>query len=233
MHRKELNERSPIRVFENSIHGGLGRGNLGVVVARHGVGKSAFLVGIALDDLMRGKQVLHVDIGKPMDHIREFYDEVFADLASTNHLEDAPEIRREIESHRHIKAFLANTFSVAKLRAHLAMMKEITGFAPGAVIIDDYDFAKSSAAEMADLRALARELDAEMWMSATTHRNVPRNEHGVPEPVAQHEPAIDVIVSLEADEKGIHVRLLKDHGNEDVPNVRLALDPTTMLLVQE
>jgi len=37
---KELTERSPMRVFENSIHGGLGTGNIGVVVARHGVGKT-------------------------------------------------------------------------------------------------------------------------------------------------------------------------------------------------
>ena len=48
MHRKELNERSPLRVLEESIHGGLGRGNVGVIVARKGVGKTAFLVGVAL-----------------------------------------------------------------------------------------------------------------------------------------------------------------------------------------
>ena len=59
MHRKEINERSPLRVLESSIHGGLGAGKLGVVVARHGVGKTAFLVGVALDDLMRGRKVLH------------------------------------------------------------------------------------------------------------------------------------------------------------------------------
>ena len=32
MHQKELNERSPLRVLEQSIHGGLGRGNIGVIV---------------------------------------------------------------------------------------------------------------------------------------------------------------------------------------------------------
>ena len=55
MYRKELNERNPLRLFEHSIHGGLGRGNVGVVVARHGIGKTAFLVGIALDEAMRGR----------------------------------------------------------------------------------------------------------------------------------------------------------------------------------
>ena len=66
---KELTERSPMRVFENSIHGGLGAGNLGVVVARHGMGKTAFLVDIALDDLLRGRKVLHVD-DRPDDRAR-------------------------------------------------------------------------------------------------------------------------------------------------------------------
>ncbi len=31
MYRKEVNERSPMRVFEKSMHGGLGRGNVGIV----------------------------------------------------------------------------------------------------------------------------------------------------------------------------------------------------------
>ena len=43
MYTKEINERSPLRVFERSIHGGLGKGNLGVVMSRAGVGKTAFL----------------------------------------------------------------------------------------------------------------------------------------------------------------------------------------------
>ena len=64
MYRKELNERSPLRLFEHSIHGGLGRGNVGVVVARHGIGKTAFLVGIALDDAMRGRKVLHARLAR-------------------------------------------------------------------------------------------------------------------------------------------------------------------------
>ena len=37
MFTKEINERSPLRVFEISIHGGLGKGNLGVVMSRAGV----------------------------------------------------------------------------------------------------------------------------------------------------------------------------------------------------
>ena len=137
---KELTERSPMRVFENSIHGGLGSGNLGVVVARHGMGKTAFLVDIALDDLLRGRKVLHVTIGRTIEHVREYYVEIFHDLAQSTALESAAEIRREIESHRHIKAYLKDTFSVEHLKAHIAMLREAMGFVPVAIVIDGYDF---------------------------------------------------------------------------------------------
>ena len=72
MYTKEINERSPLRVFEKSIHGGLGKGNLGVVMSRAGIGKTALLIGIALDDLMRGRQVLHISAKDSVDHVREF-----------------------------------------------------------------------------------------------------------------------------------------------------------------
>ena len=59
MYRKEVNERSPLRVFERSIQGGLGKGNVGVVMSRAGAGKTAFLVDIALDDLMQAVSDTH------------------------------------------------------------------------------------------------------------------------------------------------------------------------------
>ena len=60
MDRKQINDQSPLRILEQSSHGGLGRGNLGVVMARAGVGKTAFLVHIALDTLLRDRKVFHV-----------------------------------------------------------------------------------------------------------------------------------------------------------------------------
>ena len=100
MYSKELNERSPLRLFEHSIHGGVGPGNIGVVVARHGLGKTAFLVGIAIDDAIRGRRVLHVSLDKTVDHMREFYDEIFMDLAHSANLEDIPTARVDMERHR-------------------------------------------------------------------------------------------------------------------------------------
>ena len=63
MYRKEVNAQSPLRILERSIHGGLGKGKLGVVMARAGTGKTACLVQLGLDDLMRDKNVLHIALG--------------------------------------------------------------------------------------------------------------------------------------------------------------------------
>ena len=234
MYAKDLNERSPLRLFEKSIHGGLGPGNIGVVVARTGVGKTAFLVGVALDDLMRGRRVLHVALEQPVEHVREHYDEIFADLARSTHLEDIATARLEMERHRNIHTYINHTFSVDRLREGINFLQAHVHFEPiVAIIIEGYPFETATPADLEALRAVAREQRAELWMSAVTHREAGKNARGIPEPVAHVEQAVSVIVSLAHDGKAVHVRLLKDHENPDVSELSIALDPTTMLLRQE
>lgn len=233
MYRKELNERSPLRVFEQSIHGGLGPGNIGVAVGRRGVGKTAFLVGVALDDLMRGRKVLHVALDQSVEKVRSYYDEIFADLARSSGLENAGVERLEMERNRNIHTYIAGSFSVTRLREAIDFLREHAHFVPQAIMIDGYDFEKAAAPGLAELRQVARSLDAELWMAAVTHRESQRNDHGIPEPVAHVENEISVIVSLKHDGRAVHVRLLKDHDNPTVSDTPVALDPTTMLLIRE
>src|SRR5438046_10745208 len=154
MYRKELNERNPLRLFEHSIHGGLGRGNIGVVVARHGIGKTAFLVGIALDDAMRGRKALHVSLDKTVDHIREFYDEIFMDLAHSAHLEDIPAERLEMERNRTIHTYTGKVFTIHKLRHSINFLKEYAHFDPACVIVQAFDFERATLADMHSLQPL-------------------------------------------------------------------------------
>ena len=233
MYRKELNERNPLRLFENSIHGGLGPGNIGVVVARHGIGKTAFLVGIALDDAMRGRKALHVSLDKTVDHIREFYDEIFMDLAHSAHLEDIPAERLEMERNRIIHTYAGKSFTVDKLRHSINFLKENAHFDPACLILQGFDFERATLADMEALRQLAGEFNVEMWMSAITHRGVPLNEHGIPEPIAKLASAIAVIVQMADDSGSVQLSLLKDHDNPNVAKLTLALDPSTMLLVKK
>jgi KaiC/GvpD/RAD55 family RecA-like ATPase len=233
MYRKELNERNPLRLFEHSINGGLGPGNIGVVVARHGIGKTAFLVGIALDDAMRGRKALHVSLDKTVDHIREFYDEIFMDLAHSAHLEDIPAERLEMERNRIIHTYAGKSFTVDKLRHSVNFLKENAQFDPACLIVQGFDFEKATLADMEAFRQLAKEFNVEMWMSAQTHRGAAKNDHGIPEPVAKLASAIAVIVQMADDSGSVQLSLLKDHDNPSVAKLTLALDPSTMLLVKK
>jgi hypothetical protein len=233
MHRKDLNERSPLRLLEQSIHGGLGRGNIGVVVARRGLGKSAVLVGIALDDLMRGRKVLHVALDERFEKIRDYYDEIFADLARTGKLQDVDTERREVEQYRNIHTYIGNSFSIAKLRDAITFLNTYMDFYPAALILEGFRFEQATKETMDELRAVAREINGELWMSAVTHRESAKNERGIPEPVAHLDSSIDVILALEPGDNSVTLRLLKDHDNPDVSPSHVALDPTTLLLIQE
>ena len=71
-----------------------------------------------------------------------------------------------------------------------------------------------------------------MWLSAVTHRDSARSEAGVPEPVARHADSLDVILSLAHDGEAVQLGLLKDHDNPRISELKLALDPRTMLLVE-
>ena len=233
MHQKELNERSPLLVLDQSILGGLGRGNIGVIVARQGVGKTSFLVGVALDDLMRGRNVLHVSLEQPADRVRTYYDEIFAELCHSERLDDVWRVHMDLERHRRIHSYLGGTFTMQKFRDAVGFMKQHGAFAPDAVVVDGFEFADATVEDMAALRQLAKELDAELWMSAVTTREAARNERGSPEPVAHLESAIDVILSMAHGGKAVRVGLHKDHDNPKVSELKLALDPTTLLLIKE
>jgi hypothetical protein len=233
MYGKELNERNPLRLFEHTIHGGLGRGNIGVVVARHGIGKTAFLVGIALDDAMRGRKVLHVSLDKTVDHVREFYDEIFMDLAHSAHLDDLPSERLEMERNRILHTYAGKSFTIPKLRHSINFLKEYARFSPECIILEGFDFERGTTEDADAFGQLATDFNVELWMSAVTHRGVPLNENGIPEPLAKLAAAIAVIVQMTDENGGVQLSLLKDHDNPDVAKLRLALDPSTMLLVNK
>jgi KaiC/GvpD/RAD55 family RecA-like ATPase len=88
MIKKELIQRSPIRILEKSIHGGLGKGNLGVFTARKGVGKTACLVHVAVDKLLRDQKVLHISFADDPHHIESCYNQVFNEAARAYGIEN-------------------------------------------------------------------------------------------------------------------------------------------------
>jgi len=228
MYQKFLTARSPVRLLEKGLHGGLGKGNLGLVLAGHGVGKTSFLVGVALDELLRGGNVLHVAIDQTVAHTRAHYDTLFEELASHAHLEDAPRVHADVDRRRSIRAVTSASFGAAKLRGAVKIQQE-TGFAPALVILENFDAAHGTPDELLDTKALAQEVGAEIWLSVAC----PGEKVGaLPGALVEARDAFGVILALEPEGKGVALRALKDHENPDVSALRVALDPRTLLLTR-
>lgn len=233
VYRKQLNKRSPLRIFERSLHGGLGKGNVGVVTSRKGVGKTAFLTDIALDDLMGERKVLHVTLQHPVDRVADFYDEIFMELARSQNLEDLAETRLAVERNRHILSYRGlREFSLARLRESMEFLAEHAQFQPEALILDGYpDFEEVAEEEIAELRKLAQDFKLELWITALRHREgQERDERDVPAEVARFDDYLSVIVRLEPKSDHVRLRIVKDHENEKLADLHLELDPRTLLV---
>jgi hypothetical protein len=238
MDRKQINEQSPLRILEQSSHGGLGRGNLGVVMAQAGVGKTAFLVHIALDALMRDRKVFHVSLDAPVDHVHSWYEAVFTDLARATQLSDVLSTQELIKKNRIIQAFSLHghahgDFTIERLRSALDLLSQHAGFKPDVVLIDAYDWGRATAEELTALKGLAKSLSVELWMTALTHRHQigTAAPDKVPPPCDRFHQFVSLVAFLQPVDKHLSVRLLKDHDAEVVSDTHLILHPDTMRLV--
>jgi len=215
-----------MRLLEKGLHGGLGAGNLGMVLAGPGVGKSSFLVGLALDELLRDRQVLHVALDETVDHVRAYYDTVFGDLSSNSQLENAATVQAEADRNRSIRVYGSEGFHVGKLREALALERE-TGASPRVVIVDGAEVL--AATDVKALRELAREASLELWLAVACNDE---KVDGPPERFATASDQLSVILALEPRDDTVALRAIKDHENPDVSALHVALDPRTLLLIR-
>ena len=228
MYRKFLNARSPLRLLEKGLHGGLGPGNLGIVVGGPGVGKASFLVGVALDELLRSGRVLHVSMAHTVSHIRDHYDTVFEELAVNAHLENEAQVHVDINRNRSIRVYPRNALTTAKLREAVKVESDASG-KPSMVLIEGLDFETTSRQDFVDLKELAGELAAEVWLSISSSNEQVAQ---LPPPVEHVEDLVSVVLALEPGDDAVLLRALKDHDNPDLTNLHVALDPKTLLLTR-
>jgi hypothetical protein len=232
MVEKSMIERSPVRIFERAIGGGLGEGELGVVLSRHGVGKTGFLISLAVDQLLQGRKVLYISTKESVEHINNFFDQIFHAMAASLEMEQIPQKQLRMERNRYIHVYNRKTFSVEKLEQSVAFLKDAAGFVPDMVIMDGTPrFEVTEEWEIQGMIKLAAEWGAELWTSSNTHREGQEmNDRGVPAGVSRFDDYLSVIINLEPESEHIKVRILKEHGSTEPPQVQMELDPKTLLL---
>ncbi len=232
MPQKQIAERSPVRVLERALGGGLGAGNIGVVLSRPGVGKTGFLIGLALDALLRGRHVLHISTVEPVERVRDYYDQIFRGVTEELQLPDVAELRLDLERRRHILVYNRKLFSLEKLESSVEFLREGAGFQPSLVLMDGTPrYEHTEPWEMEGLARLAHRWQAEIWTAANLHREGQALDgHGVPTELGPLQRWLAVILCLEPSADHVRVRVLKDHDRDGVPDLQLEYDPQTLLL---
>ncbi len=234
MVRKELIKRSPLRLLEQSIHGGVGKGNIGIIAARKGTGKTACLVHIATDQLLQDKQVIHVSFSSRTDHIMAWYEDIFREIAKKRDLEDAMNVHDEIVRNRVVMNFNQHGITAEQLLKSLRAMISDGGFAADTIVVDGYDFETGDPRTLVQLREFIRELGLTVWISASTHRDSPNyDKNGVPAMLVPFLENISVLITLTPEEKHIRLRLVKDHDQYRKEDLHLELDSKTLLIREE
>ena len=232
--KEELVRRSPLRILEKSISGGLGSGNIGVLASRKGVGKTACLVHIATDKTIQGKNVIHVSYSNRVDYIITWYEDIFKEIAKKPHMKAALEIYEDIVHNRVIMNFKQDGARTERVLKSLEAMIVHGQFPAETLIVDGYDFGQSTPEDLNKFKHFADRLGLEIWFSASLRGEEPLfDDQGLPYLLTNYLGTIDVLISLQHHGDHVHLNLVKDHDRLAPGEMRLKLDPTTLLIARD
>jgi hypothetical protein len=170
-------------VIDELMDGGLGPGELGVVMAPSGIGKSWFLAKIACSALQRGIDVLHYTLELSESYVGQRYTTILTGIQSSEHKDRKDEVIRKIKSvpgRVRIKYYPPQFASSKTIAAHVEKMRQV-GFNPKLIVIDYADLLKSGNgnrdglyAELGgiyeELRGLSGEAQIPIWTATQTNR---------------------------------------------------------------
>jgi len=235
MVKQELISRSPLRILENSIHGGLGKGHIGVLAARKGVGKTACLVHIATDKLFQDKPIIHVSYASRVDHIITWYEDIFKELARQKDLELPEDFHDDVVRRRVIMNFKQDGIPTEQVLRSVEAMIVGGNFSADTIIVDGYDFGRPGGPEdLKKFRDFAARLGLEVWFSASLKGEDPLfDEKGLPKELLAFVPLVDVLITLKAEADHVRLNLIKDHEYPVAKGLHLHLDPKTLLIAEE
>jgi hypothetical protein len=229
MLKKELRLQNPLRFMERENEDILPEGGMGAVLARAGVGKTAILVQLALNTLLKGKNVLHISLNDPVKKVGLWYKEVFRHLTKPYEARKINQVWESILPHRFIMTFRVEGFTTSKLEERLADLEEQDIFSPQMIFIDGFQIDDTAKTSLSELKRLAEKRSLHVWLTIKTHRHDKSDPNGMPAPLLDVVDLFDLVIQLQPEGKEIHVKTLKGTGVDSDQPV-LLLDPSTMLL---
>lgn len=188
--RLDKNFRNPITALpslDQYIGGGLAAGEMGVVLAQAGGGKSMFLVAFASNAFLAGKKVLYYTLELAEEVVGQRFDACINQIHLKN-VWDFPDVIKEradeaveMGGELIIKKFPSGQASINTLMAHIRTLETNDGFKPDIIFIDYGDLLKpiDNYAEKRHaldsiyigIRGMADELKIPIWNAAQTGRS--------------------------------------------------------------
>ena len=175
--------KTPWDVINDITDGGLGPGELGVVVAPAGIGKSWTLQALGSEVVRQGKTVVHYSLELNENYVGLRYDSIFSGVTTANikyHKEEVEKQISKLPGKLLIKYFPTKAASVQTLGAHLKQI-ELSGVDIDMVIVDYADILMPTGNFKEkrhaigniyeDLRGLAGELEIPIWTASQANRS--------------------------------------------------------------
>ena len=165
------------------LNGGLGRGEIGIIVAPTGVGKSHWLVAMGAAALKRGKSVLHYTFELSETAVGIRYDSNLCRIPSSDIQKNKEKVLSKYEENEFgrliIKQYPTGAASVVTLRNHIEKLAMID-FVPSLIVIDYADIMRSTRTYDSlrhelklvyeELRNLAMEMNIPIWTASQANR---------------------------------------------------------------
>lgn len=223
MVKQDLINTSPVRFFEAASFGGLKAGQMGIITAKKGLGKTSVLVQLGIDALLHDKHLVHVSFDQKSSNVIAWYESVLAEMGKKKNIEDMNELSETIIRDRTILNFNQETFTLPKVVNTLKALKE-GGIKVGALVVDGEDMEKVSAKDVEVVADFAKAEGIEVWFSGT-------NENPELSKTVRSEllPMFDIVAHLASDGKNVNLSVLKADGKE-LSSAAVKLDAKTMLM---
>jgi KaiC/GvpD/RAD55 family RecA-like ATPase len=231
--KEELVQRSPIRIFMNSIHGGLKPGEMGVIASPSGIGKTSVLVQIALDKLLQGEKVIHVSFTRHTDHVLAWYEDIFDEFIRKKSLEHEQDVKDDIVKNRVLMKFTQEGVSTEQIVRSLRALIKDGGFGAGVIIIDGLDFSLVKENHIAPIKSFAADMGLSVWYSCNvTGEGSLYDQRNVPLVIKDFAGLFAVVIVLEQKSDHIALTVSRDRDAFNPEHMELKLDPKTLLILE-
>ena len=170
-------------VIDDLTQGGLGGGELGVIVAPAGVGKTWVLAAIGANSMKKGRHIVHYSLELNEAYVGLRYDSIFTGIANQNlkyHKDDVQSEMEKLDGDLVIKYYPTKSASVNTLSAHLKRITTL-GTEVDMVVVDYADILKDTGGSREvrhalgniyeDLRGLAGEFQIPIWTASQANRS--------------------------------------------------------------